>query len=62
MTAKRLVKSSDKMLSGVCGGLANYMDLDPTLARALFAIGSLLTGVVTGIIAYVILALIMPDS
>jgi len=62
MTTKKLLKSSDKMLSGVCGGLAEYFNLDPTLVRALYAIGSLLTGGFTGIIAYIILAVVIPEQ
>lgn len=57
--AKRLVKG-EKKLFGVCSGLANYFDVDATLVRALFIITFLMVG--TGGLAYIILAIIMPDK
>ncbi|MEP2667937.1 MAG: PspC domain-containing protein [Cyclobacteriaceae bacterium] len=57
--AKRLVKG-EKKLFGVCSGLANYLDVDPTLMRALFVIAVLMAG--TGVLAYIVLAVIMPDK
>lgn len=57
--AKRLVKG-EKKLFGVCSGLANYFDIDPTLVRALFVIAFLMAG--TGGLAYIVLAFIMPDK
>ena len=57
--AKRLVKG-EKKLFGVCSGLANYLDIDPTLMRALFIIAVLMAG--TGVVAYIVLAIIMPDK
>ena len=51
---KKLVRSkSDKMISGVCGGLSDYLNLDPTLVRLAFALGSVFLALVGGIIAYV---------
>jgi phage shock protein C len=46
------------MLLGVAGGLAEYMDVDPTVVRIGFVLLALLSG--TGIVLYIILALIMP--
>ena len=60
MNGKRLYKSRDKKVSGVCAGIAEYFGIDPTLIRLLWAIGTLFT-VGTGILAYVICALIIPD-
>ena len=57
--AKRLVKG-EKKLFGVCSGLANYFDIDPVLVRALFIIAVLMAG--TGILAYIVLAIIMPEK
>lgn len=48
------------MVFGVCSGVANYLDLDPTIIRAVFAISVLLFG--TGLVVYLVLALIMPES
>lgn len=58
---KRLYKSKDKKISGVCAGLAEYGDLDPTLMRVLFTLVTIFTGVVPGLLAYIVLALIMPS-
>lgn len=56
---KRLCRSSDnKLFMGVCGGLADYFDLDPTLMRGIFATGTLLAG--ASILVYVVLIMIMP--
>lgn len=55
----RLARSStDKMLGGVCGGLANYMGLDATLVRLFFAFGVLFFGVSP--LVYVLLWIFMP--
>jgi phage shock protein C len=50
--------SSDKKIGGVCGGVARYFDLDPTLVRAAWLLCVLLWG--TGLIVYVALWLVMP--
>lgn len=57
--AKRLVKG-EKKLFGVCSGLANYFDVDPTIMRILFIVAVLMAG--TGVLAYLVLAVIMPDK
>ena len=58
---KRLYKSStDKMVCGVWGGLANYFDVDPTVIRLIWVIFTLVGG--SGLIAYIIAAIIMPDE
>ncbi|MCW5910364.1 MAG: PspC domain-containing protein [Cyclobacteriaceae bacterium] len=57
--AKRLVKG-DKKLFGVCSGLADYFDLDPTVMRIVFIVAFLFFG--TGLLLYIILALVMPDK
>lgn len=55
---KKLYRSdSDKMLCGVCGGIAEYFDVDPTIIRLLWAILAC-TG--SGIVAYIIAAVIIP--
>ncbi len=59
---KRLVRSSsDKMLSGVCGGLAAYSNLDPTLVRLLAVVAIVLTFPI-GLIAYIVAAVVMPKA
>lgn len=59
---KRLYRSStNKMLCGVCGGLAEYFDFDPTIIRLGVALLSLFS-LGTGIIAYIIAAIIIPQG
>ena len=51
--------TSNTMLAGVCAGLADYLNIDPTVVRLLFVLGFFLTG--PGILlAYLIMALIIP--
>lgn len=58
---KRLYKSStDKKVCGVCGGIANYFDVDPIVIRLIWVIFTLAGG--SGLIAYIIAAIIMPDE
>ncbi|MDE1170640.1 MAG: PspC domain-containing protein [Verrucomicrobium sp.] len=59
--SKRLYKSRDRKLCGVCGGLAEYFDMDPTVVRILWVVVTLFT-VFSGAVAYGILALVMPDQ
>ncbi|MBP9924611.1 MAG: PspC domain-containing protein [Cyclobacteriaceae bacterium] len=56
---KKLVKG-DKKLFGVCSGLANYFDLDPTVMRLIFVFAFFFAGM--GFLLYIIMALIMPDK
>ncbi|HYV94100.1 MAG TPA: PspC domain-containing protein [Chitinophagales bacterium] len=58
--AKRLYKGRDKKLFGVCSGLGEYFDIDPTLIRVLFVFAFLAVG--SGLLLYVILAIVMPDA
>jgi phage shock protein C len=57
--SKRLIKGK-KMIWGVCSGLADYFQLDPTLVRLAFLIALLFFG--TGLLLYVILAVVMPSE
>lgn len=60
MNEKKLYKSStDKKLAGVCGGIAEYFNIDSTLVRLGWVLFSLLGG--SGLLAYIIAALIMLD-
>ena len=62
MTGTRKLKrsSSNSMLAGVCGGLAEYLDLDPTLVRAGYVILSILSSGFPGLLVYLILMVVMP--
>lgn len=57
----RLVKSRDKKLAGVAGGLADYFGIDPILVRIGFVVGAFATGVGPFLLAYIILAFVMPN-
>ena len=59
MNKKRLYKSSrNKKICGVCGGIAEYLNMDPTVIRLNTAIIALASG--SGIILYIIMAFVMP--
>lgn len=58
--SKKLYRVEEgKMLAGVCGGIAEYFNIDPTIIRILWAIFGL-SG--TGIVAYIICAVVMPKK
>ena len=58
---KRLYKDhSDKKLCGVCSGIANFFELDPTVIRLAWILFSALGG--SGVLAYIICAIVMPDE
>jgi len=57
---KRLYKvEADKKLDGVCGGIAEYLNIDPTAVRVVWALGTLITAGV-GIFGYLACAIIIP--
>ena len=61
MSKKRLYKSTrEKKICGVCGGIAEYLNADPTLVRLVTILIALAWG--SGVLAYIILALVMPDD
>ena len=51
-----------RMIAGVCGGLAEWLGWDPTVVRVLYVVVSVLSAAFPGIIAYIILAAVMPES
>lgn len=57
---KRLYKSKDKKLCGVCAGIAEFFDIDPTIVRIAWLLAVLCCGV--GAIAYLVMALVMPNK
>ncbi|MFA6856477.1 MAG: PspC domain-containing protein [Treponema sp.] len=58
--AKRLYKSQEKKLCGVCAGIAEYFNIDPTIVRLIWVVITCVS-VGAGLVAYIICALIMPD-
>ena len=58
---KKLYRSSDRVLAGVCGGIAEYFDVDPTLIRVVYATLSLFSAGFPGILLYIILMILMPN-
>ena len=61
MKEKRLYKiDQGKMISGVCGGLAEYFDTDPTIVRLIWAAATILS-IGTGLLAYIVAAIIIPQ-
>jgi len=60
---KRLyLSATDKKISGVCGGIAEYFGIDSTLVRLLWIFVTIVTGVVPGILAYLVAAVVMPNN
>ena len=60
MSDKKLYRSkTQRMLCGVCGGIGEYVNIDPTLIRLLFVLFGCTGG---GILAYIIAAIIIPDG
>ncbi|MBQ9340006.1 MAG: PspC domain-containing protein [Paludibacteraceae bacterium] len=57
---KKLKRSRDKKLCGVCGGIAEYFELDPTVIRVLYAVLTVFSAAFPGLLLYFILALVMP--
>lgn len=60
MEPKRLTRSKDKMIAGVAGGLANYLDLDPTIIRILFVVMVFVGG--ASLLVYPIMWIIVPEE
>ena len=61
MSYKKLTKSDDKIFAGICGGMAEYLDFDPTVVRVAYATLTLFTAF-SGIILYFVLWFIIPKK
>ncbi len=58
---KKLCKSNtNKMVAGVCGGVAEYLGVDPTVVRLIWVLFTALGG--SGLLAYILAAIIMPEA
>lgn len=58
---RKLVRSNNKVLAGVLGGIANFLDVDPTVVRVVYAVLTVFTAF-SGVILYPILWLIIPEE
>lgn len=58
---KRLMRSNDRVIAGVCGGLAEYFDFDPVMVRIAYAFLTLFTAF-CGLIFYIVLWIVMPEK
>lgn len=56
---KKLYRSNDKRIAGICGGIAEYFNVDPTIIRLAWIVFMLIGG--SGILAYVIAAILIPE-
>ena len=60
MNNRKLTRSNDRMIAGVCAGLAEYFGLDTTVVRVAYALLTVFTAF-SGVIVYLILMIVMPD-
>jgi phage shock protein C len=61
-TGELLRSRDDRMIAGVCGGLAKWLGWDATAVRVLYVLVSFFSAAFPGILAYLILALVMPSE
>ena len=59
---KKLIRSKNGMIAGVCGGIADYLNMDATIVRILYVLLSLLSAAFPGTVVYLILWLIIPKE
>ena len=62
MSSARLLRSRDRILGGVCGGLAKWLGWDVTIVRLAYILISILSAAFPGTIVYIILWIIMPEE
>ncbi len=58
---KKLHRSSNRILAGVCGGVAEYFGVDPTVIRIAYVVLSLFTVAFPGLLLYIIMMVLMPN-
>ena len=61
MADKKLVRSANKKIAGVCGGLAEYFGMDATIVRIIYLLATIFTAF-AGVLIYLILMLVMPSQ
>ena len=62
MAAKRLTRSTNKVVAGVCGGIAEYFEIDPTLVRIAYAALTIFSAGFPGVLLYLIMLMLMPKG
>ena len=62
MATKKLTRSTNKVLAGVCGGIAEYFEIDPTLVRVAYAALTVFSAGFPGVLLYIIMLLLMPQA
>lgn len=62
MDKKLYLSNANRQFLGVCGGIAEYLNVDPTVVRLVWAIGTALTGFILGTVVYVACGFIIPSS
>ncbi len=59
MTTRLERSTTNRVVAGVCGGIAEYLQVDPTLVRVFFVVGTIITGGL-GLLGYIVLIVLMP--
>jgi len=59
MADKKLVRSANKKIAGVCGGLAEYFGMDPSIVRIVYLLATIFTAF-AGVLIYILLMIVMP--
>jgi phage shock protein PspC (stress-responsive transcriptional regulator) len=62
MAGKLHRSSSNRIIAGVCGGIADWLGWNPTLVRVLYVVGSIISVAFPGLLVYLILWIVMPKS
>jgi phage shock protein C len=63
LAAKKFTRSNkERIFGGICGGLAEYINIDPVLLRIVFVVITLSTGIIFGVILYIVLMFIIPEN
>lgn len=62
MEQKKLTRSNNRVIAGVCGGIAEYFGVDPTVVRVAYAALSVLSAGFPGLLLYIIMLILIPQS
>ena len=61
MADKKLVRSANKKIAGVCGGLAEYFGMDASIVRIIYLLATIFTAF-AGVLIYILLMIVMPEQ